>query len=220
MPYTMTHLIIAGNVSKVFAKHIKNLPQFYLGNIAPDAVHNRANYISDYKNNSHLCVGDEKWGMITNNDEWKNNVISFLNNQKISENYDFIVGYCCHLLSDIYQNIALFIPFKQKYADEIEKGIGNLMLRETNMIDIELALTHGKKDIFWSNIRQSAGVDLKDIIYATEIEKQKDNILNIWYSDKERQDLTSNEIVTVESTMNFIKNAVDFAVFALQEHLN
>ena len=112
MPYTMTHLIIADNVSKVFTKNIKNLPQFYLGNISPDAVHNRANYISNYKKKSHLCVGDEKWGMITNNDEWKNNVISFLNNHKNFENHDFIVGYCCHILSDIYQNIALFIPFK------------------------------------------------------------------------------------------------------------
>jgi len=220
MPYTMTHLIIADNVSKVFTKHINNLPQFYLGNIAPDAIYNRANYISDYKKDSHLCVGDEKWGMITNNDEWKNNVINFLNNHKNSENHDFIVGYCCHILSDIYNNIALWIPFKQQYPDEIEKGRNNLMLRETNMIDIELALTHEKKDIFWSNIQQSAGVDLADIIYAAEIEKQKDNILNIWYADKERQDLTLNEVVTVEIIMNFIKNAVDFVMLTLQEHLN
>jgi len=215
----MTHLIIADNISKVFTKHIKNLPQFYLGNIAPDAVHNRANYISDYKKDSHLCVGDEKWGMITNNDEWKSNVINFLNNHKNSEDYDFIVGYCCHILSDIYNNIALWIPFKQKYPDKIEKRADNLMLQETNMIDIELALTHEKKDVFFANIKQSADVDLVGIIYTAEIEKQKDNILNIWYADKERQDLTSNEVVTVEIIMNFIKNAVDFIVLTLQEHL-
>jgi len=131
MPYTMTHLIIADNVSKVFTKNIKNLPQFYLGNISPDAVHNRANYISNYKKKSHLCVGDEKWGMITNNDEWKNNVISFLNNHKNFENHDFIVGYCCHILSDIYQNIALFIPFKQKYAGEMEKGSSRQLYSRT-----------------------------------------------------------------------------------------
>ena len=220
MPYAMTHLIVTDNVSKVFAKHIKNLPQFYLGNIAPDAVHNRANYISDYKKNSHLCVGDEKWGMTTNTDEWKNNVIDFLNKHKNSENRDFILGYCCHILADIYQIVTLFIPFKQKYADEIEKGIVDLMLRETNMVDIELALTHEKRDIFWANIRQSAGVDLAGIIYAAEIEKQKDNILNIWYADKEWQDLTSNKIVTIDSITNFIKNAIDFIVLTLQEHLD
>ena len=220
MPYAMTHLIVTDNVSKVFAKHIKNLPQFYLGNIAPDAVHNRANYISDYKKNSHLCVGDEKWGMTTNTDEWKNNIIDFLNKHKNSENHDFILGCCCHILADICQIVTLYIPFKQKYADEIEKGIIDLMLRETNMVDIELALTHEKRDIFWANIRQSAGIDLADIIYAAEIEKQKDNILNIWYADKERQDLTSNKIVTIDSITNFIKNAIDFIVLTLQVHLD
>jgi len=218
MPFTMTHLIIADNLSKVITKHIKDFPQFYLGNIAPDAVHYRSNYTSDYKKVSHLCVGDEKWGMITNNDEWQNNVIDFLYNHRNSENYDFIVGYCCHILSDIYNSITLWIPFKQKYADEIEKGIGNLMRHETNMIDIELALTYKKRDIFWSNIQCSVGVDLPSIIYATEIEKQKDNILNIWYADKRWQDLTSNEIVTIEIIMNFIKNAVDFIMLTLQKH--
>ena len=223
MPYTMTHLIITENLSKIFTNQIKDLPQFYLGNVAPDAVHNRADYISDYKKESHLCVGDEKWGMTTNIDEWKSNVIKFLNNHKNSENHDFIVGYCCHILSDIYNNMALWIPFKQRYADEaheIEKGRVNLMQRETNMVDIELALTHEKKDIFWSNIQQSTGIDLAGIIYAAEIERHKDNILNIWYADKERKDLTSNEVVTVEIIMNLIKNAVDFIVLTLQEHLN
>lgn len=218
MPYAMTHLIIADNLSEIFANHIKNLPQFYLGNLSPDAVHNRANYISDYKKDSHLCVGEEKWGMITNNDEWKNSVISFLNNHKYSENRDFVLGYCCHILSDIYNNIALWIPFKQKYRDEIEKGFGPQ--EETNKVDIELALTHEKKDIFWLNIQHSTGVDIADIIYATEIEKQKDNILYLWYKNKERQDLTSHKIITIESIMEFIKNAIDFVAPVLQNHFS
>ena len=62
MPFTMTHLIIADNISNLFEKNIQNLPQFFLGSVAPDAVHNRANYVSDFKKDSHLCVGAEKWG--------------------------------------------------------------------------------------------------------------------------------------------------------------
>ena len=220
MPYTMTHLIIADNLSTIFSKHIKNLPQFYLGNIAPDAVHYRENYTYEYKRDSHLYAGDEPWDLITNMDGWINDIINFLNSHKNFENCDFILGYCCHLLTDIYQRIALWLPFRQKYADEIEKGLGEIMRQETSMIDIELALTHERKDIFWSNIKQSAGVDLPGIVYTTEIEKQKDNILNLWYADKERQDLTSNKIVTVEKIMSFISDVVDFIVPALQEHFN
>ena len=218
MPFTMTHLIIADNLSKIFAAHIKNLPQFYLGNISPDAVHHRANYISDFKRDCHLCASDEKWGVITKNDEWKSNVIHFLSSHREAENHDFILGYCCHLLTDIYGNMALWIPFKQKYRPEIEKGYGNLYHQETNKVDIELALTHENKDIYWENIRQSVAVDLEDIIYAAEVEKQKDNILNVWFKDKERQDLSSHEVVTIESTMDFIKNAVDFVAPVLREY--
>jgi hypothetical protein len=107
MAFTMTHLIISKNVFEIFTGHIENLSQFYLGSIAPDAVHNRANYNSEFKKASHLITGTEKWGFITENDDWKNNIIAFLNKYKKSANYDFILGYCCHVLSDMYNNINI-----------------------------------------------------------------------------------------------------------------
>ncbi|MCL1863258.1 MAG: hypothetical protein FWF78_06815 [Defluviitaleaceae bacterium] len=67
----MTHLIVADEVSKIFSENILSLLQFYLGNLSPDAVHQREGYVSDFKKRSHLCVGDEEWGMITNNNDWK-----------------------------------------------------------------------------------------------------------------------------------------------------
>ena len=65
MAFTMTHLIISKNISEMFASQIESLPQFYLGSIAPDAVHNRANYNLENKKTSHLITGTEKWGLIT-----------------------------------------------------------------------------------------------------------------------------------------------------------
>ena len=105
MAFTMTHLIISENISEIFANRIESLPQYYLGSIALDAVHNRAN------------------------------------------------------------------------------------------------------------------IDLPDIIYAAEIDKQKDNILNSWYKDKERQDISSNKIRTYENEMEFIQNAADYVARIFQENL-
>ncbi len=95
MPFQMTHLHIAKNIQRLFSKAIKDLSQFYLGSVAPDAVHNRAGYVSDFKKASHLCVGDERWGMLTNNDEWIDHVTEFLYEKRNSEHYDFVLGYCC-----------------------------------------------------------------------------------------------------------------------------
>lgn len=210
MPYHMTHLHIAKNIYQRFSSKIKDLSQFYLGNLAPDAVHNRAGYISDYKKVSHLCVGDAQWGRVTNNDEWTDNVLGFLSKIKNSIDYDFILGYSCHILSDIYNNIVVWTPFVLKYPDELEKGYGSLYHQEGYKVDIELALKDDNKENFWVYLEKAKPITLNDIVFEEEIEKHKENILYNWYKDKKHQDTSSNKIVTIESTMNFINDAADF----------
>ena len=173
MAFTMTHLIVAENISKKFASRIKSLPQFYLGSIAPDAAHQRANYTSEYKKASHLIAGDEQWGMITNTDTWKNNIIGFLLKNKHSENYDFILGYCAHVLTDLQNTILIWNPFRVKYADELKEiNYLNIHHHENNKLDIELALTYKNREEFWFHLANSKSIDLPNIIYAAEIDKQ------------------------------------------------
>ena len=220
MAFTMTHLIISKNISEIFTNLIESLPQFYLGSIAPDAAHQRANYISDYKKASHLITGDEIWGMTTDNDGWKRNIIAFLNKNKNSEHRDFILGYCCHVLVDLYNNINVWTPFRLKYADDLkEVSYNNIHHQECNKLDIELALTYEGKDEFWLHLSNSHSIDVTNILYATEIDKQKDLILNSWYKGKERQDISSNKIRTYDSEMEFIKNATDFVAVVFKENL-
>ncbi|MCL2284928.1 MAG: zinc dependent phospholipase C family protein [Firmicutes bacterium] len=220
MAFTMTHLIISEHVFKIFPSHIKNLPQFYLGSIAPDAAHQRPNYTSEYKKTSHLVTGDEQWGLITKTDEWESNLIEFFAKHKNTENHDFIVGYCTHVLGDIYNTINVWNPFRLKYADELKEiSYGNIHHQECNKLDIELALTYEGRNDFWFYLAKSKSIDLPGILYATEIDKQKDLILNSWYKGKERQDISSNKIRTYESEMEFILNATDYVARIFHENL-
>jgi len=218
----MTHLIVADEVSRVFAKNIADLPQFYLGSLSPDAVHQRAGYIPDFKKCSHLCVGNEEWGMFTNNDEWKESIVNFLFSKKHSENQDFILGYCCHLITDVLSNVELWMPFRQKHPKETwyRSGYNNLFHQETNMVDIELALSWDKKNLYWSNLEKSIGVDLDNLVYAREVDAQKDVVLNHWYTGKDRQNIDANKFITYELTMDFIKNARDSIVPIFQAYLD
>lgn len=136
----MTHLNIAKNIYHSNRIPIRDLPQYYLGTAAPDAIHNRANYISEYKKASHLCVGDEQWGMISNNAQWERNVISFLNQNIHCGGFSFLLGYCVHILTDIYGNMAVWTPFRQKYQGDLWKEYGGLYHKESGDVDIELAL--------------------------------------------------------------------------------
>lgn len=149
-------------------------------------------------------------GVLTNHDEWKNNAIDFLDKHKNSENRDFILGYCAHLLTDVYNSENVWTPFRLKYPHEIEAGRGNLHHIENNKIDIELALTYEGRGEFWGHLANSESIDFLNLIYAAELDIQKDYILNSWYKGKERQDVSANKIRTYEGEMDFIKKASDF----------
>ncbi len=212
MPFQMTHLHIAKKIYQHNPEAISNLSQFFIGNIAPDAVHNRAGYVSDYKKTSHLCVGDESWGKHTNNDEWIENVLGFLRINRDSANYDFICGYCCHVLSDIFNNVNVWTPYRLKYPEELSKGYGGLYHQESEKVEIELALRKENKDDFWVHLEKAIPISIDGIIYAEEIEKHKENVLYNWYLNKEQQDTSANKLVTIDSTMLFVEDASRFII--------
>ena len=107
-----------------------------------------------------------------------------------------------------------------KHAEELKEfKYGNIHHVECNKLDIELALTYDGRHDFWIHLANSGSINFFDIIYATELDRQKDNILNLWYKDKEHQDIVSNKIRTYESEMDFIKNATEFISLVLKENL-
>ncbi len=106
-----------------------------LGEIAPDAVHFTENYMSEMKKISYLCVGDEKWGRIIDNEAWLKNLLPFLNENKNSEEIDFIYGYCSHVLADIQNNIKIWTPFLLENKERLEKGLGSIYHKESYAVD-------------------------------------------------------------------------------------
>ena len=68
--------------------------------------------------------------MLTENDDWTENVLKFLPDKRNSDNYDFILGYCCHILSDIYNNIVVWTPFRLKYPEELTKVMVDYTIRK------------------------------------------------------------------------------------------
>ena len=219
MSFLMTHLIVAKNLSDSFSIQINSLPQYYLGSISPDAVHNRDNYISDYKRYSHLITGNEKWGKTTDNDSWKSNVIQFLQKHKNSNNFDFILGYCIHVLTDIYNNIHVWTPFRLTHFGKDDWDYDNIHHFESKKIDIELSLSYKYKDDIRFYLEKSECFDLYDIIYFDEIEKQKTYVMGSWYMNNEHPDISANEIRTLEKEMDFIKNSTEYIAFILHNIL-
>jgi len=214
MPFLMTHLLVAQNIADELRRNIDDVPQFFLGNAAPDAVHNRENYISDFKKASHLRVDDEPWSVRSSPDpaEWAASALRFLREHRAAPKFELILGYCTHVLVDIYNGMTVVREFQRLYPDELALGYGGLYHRESNLVDIALALTHPKAAELLRHIENSHSADIESLVSAAELDAQKRIILKEWYVGKEAPDTTEHKLVTLESTAKFIDGATNFVL--------
>lgn len=203
MPFAMTHLYIAFNIINS-TPQIKRPYDFMLGALAPDSVHFRDNYNSDMKKKSHLCVGDEKWGRITNNQEWLKNVLAFLQENKDMENKDFIYGYCSHILADIQNNIKIWTPFVLENIEPLKNGAGSIYHKESYDIDYELYLLNPEQKVIFKMLEYAAGYDIPNVVVGDEIDKMKHDFLHNQFSGRESMDVSLNRYVTLFGIQEFI----------------
>lgn len=204
MSFPMAHLCIAYNVLSSTA-HIKKPCDFILGAIAPDSVHFRDNYEISMKKKSHLIVGDERWGEVTNNDEWLENVLAFLNKNRDTEMTDFIYGYCTHIITDIENNIKIWTPFRLANGGTVEKVYDGQYHQESYAVDYELYLMHPHKKEIWQMLDEAAYYDIPNVVVGNEIEKMKDSILHEQFNNRESADLSSYKYATLSGMKEFIE---------------
>ena len=63
MAFTSTHIAVADRINSILGDGvIKNLPLFFGGNLAPDAIHAKKDYQIADKKRSHLCEGIRSYG--------------------------------------------------------------------------------------------------------------------------------------------------------------
>ncbi|MCK5128721.1 MAG: zinc dependent phospholipase C family protein [Clostridiales bacterium] len=212
MPFPMVHLCIA---DKILSNQttIEDNADYTLGSIAPDAVHFRDSYLSDYKKVSHFCSSNKKWGEVTENDAWLNNVLNVLQENNNSKNKAFYLGYCIHIIADILWNIKIWIPYRKKHKQELEKFHqvgGSTMHKECNDIDFLLYKEQENNNTLWENIENTNSINIPNIVEVDEIDRLRDNIINRQYIDRQAIDCDNNKIITMNETKDFIQNESEY----------
>lgn len=204
MPFTMIHLRIGWNILSGIPG-IKSPSDFLLGVLAPDAVHMRAHYHSDMKRASHLCVGDEKWGMITNDLEWQENVLGFLKNTRDLEHADYFLGYCVHILTDIQNNSKVWLPFRKTNQVVLDHGGGSLYHQESDKVDYEFYESFPHRKEIWRLIEIASGQDVKSVLMGDEVNAWKTYSLHERFKNRQLMDTSTNRYVLVEAMESFIR---------------
>ena len=105
MPGSVTHIAIADKVYNVLGGNvIQNLPLFFGGSIAPDAIHAKADYQRADKKRAHFCDGIHLYGYGHPKSArlFQNRVKKFVGQYFIPGGVDkeLYLGYAVHLLAD------------------------------------------------------------------------------------------------------------------------
>ena len=224
MPYTMVHLEVAGRLLRQLG-WIERSGDFLLGAVAPDSVHFREHYEVSMKERSHLWTGcGPHWGMTTESEIWKQNVLTFWNQHKKDETRDFIAGYCAHILTDWWSNLRVWIP----YRNEIEQIIRKKRLddgEDINMNEIHapygqeaqefdqwLYHTSDYSEEIWHLLMNGNAYSIRNCVRAEDIERQRRVILTEQFQTKESPDISGNRYCTKEVFCPFIEECVEIIV--------
>ena len=113
MPGTLTHIAIADKIYSILGDSvIKNLPLFFGGNLAPDAIHAKENYQRADKKHSHLCDGIRSYGYGYPEiaQLFKDRVNEFIEKYYMTagEDKDLYFGYIVHLLVDEFYLLSIY----------------------------------------------------------------------------------------------------------------
>jgi hypothetical protein len=215
MPYSMSHLYIAQTVLEEGSLNIDNVEQYYLGTLAPDAVHFRKNYDILQKRISHLYENLERDYLNKFIRDWENNLNIFFLKHKSKDNKlnDFLSGYCIHIMADIYNYQYIWTPFKHKYGKENESKYQ----KECLLADYKLYEDKNYEEKLFPILKKSFAVNFYDIIKTDEIEKLKDNILNIHYKNRPKANYTDNEYITYDKMNHNNCNTVNYIIRLVQQ---
>lgn len=131
MAGVITHMVIAREIQKLLPEgKIKDMGLFYLGNLAPDSIHARENYIRAYKKHTHFRddIPDMDFDKPENLALFHKRLSVFIMENKDRKDglLDLYRGYVAHILTD-----ELFMrTIRKEFSDALmNQGIPQTDLR-------------------------------------------------------------------------------------------
>ena len=141
MPGAATHLAIADKLYALWgAKKIPNLPLFFCGNLAPDAVYAKPGFTRADKRHSHLTVDIpiDAFHDPVKLCLFRERLNAFLREFCVTESAsrDLYIGYAVHLMADELVNVTLRTPFNRlMFRDGVPEAEKELFERVMKDID-------------------------------------------------------------------------------------
>jgi len=224
MAGVITHMVVAREISKRLPEGtIQDMGLFYMGNLAPDAIHAREGYIRDFKKHTHLRddIPDKDFETEINRAIFHERVRQFILEYRNCEDglLDLYRGYICHILTD-----ELFVLTRRKeFCEEMVKQkvvqsdplFFEYIVTDMNRNDILLVKNYEGSDEIKCTLEKAAVHAVENYITEGEMQVSKDWLLfQHFYIHQEEQ---QPRIISYASMLQFVHMAADDIVSRLTE---
>lgn len=209
MAYSMVHLEIAYRLLEKF-DWIRKPGDFLLGALAPDSVHFIENYHYHLKERSHVWDCGPRWGITTDPDKWKKDILQFWKENKNAANKDFIAGYCVHLLTDVMNGIIIWGPFQEEHirGTDVESAY-HIYGKEAYESDQWLFQNSDNCKEIMANLESATVYGVDGCIEKEYVLQQKEFILRENYEKDECFDISGFQYCTEKVIGDFIEECVE-----------
>lgn len=211
----ITHLAIADRIADILGEKIQNVPLFFSGNIAPDSIHSRENFVRAMKKHTHLRDNIPDQDFLTDENqkifhERLDNYVQ-LYCRKSDEFFDLYCGYLTHLIAD-----ELFLAtVRQKFVTDMEQLGFNQSDKEfflkiqsdLNNIDARLSQEYTFKRDPKNTLWGVKHYEVKDYLTADELTNSKGWLTWTYFDNK--QSFEEPKYISYESVINYISYASD-----------
>ncbi|MHB1152383.1 MAG: zinc dependent phospholipase C family protein [Eubacteriales bacterium] len=211
MALPMVHLNVAKNISDSNNIIINNIPDFYLGAIAPDAVHMTEVQSGEAKSISHLNARAK------DTTENLRAITDFIDCNKLSDS--FYLGYIVHVLTDVFWVDNIYNLYISRYKNDIEPVQDKYWAyyNDTDQLDFVLYKETFRQNEIWQELYKSQPAGIDNIIGKSEVEKWKHHTLK-WYESGKSRHQNPIRYITIEELHEFITSAAKKCILFLDDY--
>ncbi|MEK3889492.1 hypothetical protein [Bacillus sp. FSL K6-3431] len=205
MPLPMVHLSVAKKYLE--QEEISNAgTTFFLGNIAPDSIHMRANITRKNKDETHFIATGEK---SINIDKLAELYPKYMAQSTDVEWEWFVRGYFMHVLTDCYWFNSVYPTFtgNPKVSGKTPAEKSSLYYQETDQIDFNLFKQQSWRVDVWKDLKNAKSFDFGTLLTANEICQWRQRTFS-FFQDPAKEPNTNLVYITNEIVDNFVNETV------------
>jgi len=201
MPLPMVHLAVA----HALALSPADPGDYYLGALAPDAIHMREGWVRADKDRSHLR--DTPSGALAGQQERIDRALALLSGEPDS----FRLGYAVHLLTDaLWVEEIIYGSYDAHYkADPAPvQSWKAAYYNDTDCIDFLLYRDLPWRDEVWSLLKHARGQNFEGLVSVKETEAWRDRCLH-WFDNRSEGDYLPIRYISRKEADHFVLQAAE-----------